>query len=252
MKVPRRGREVTTAGAEAFKAPYLPFQTFWKFISFLAERPLPPRIDRSIMGGKSGTDQAGLFATLRAFELVDENNAVQDQLMNLAVKDEEERRVALAALIRKYYPQPMAISEQNGTELQLNEAFRDGFSLVAQDTRRKAVTFFLHAIREAGLPISANFPVTRAGSGGPGVPKTRTASKSVAGRNKAAPGPGQTPRTDQSPRRGDGYAVSLKSGGRVSIEVSVNLFDLSTEDRQFVIDLVDKLKGYGGGESPTE
>lgn len=39
-------------------------------------------------------------------------------------------------------------------------------------------------------------------------------------------------------------AVKLASGGSVSVNASVNLFTLTTEDRTFVIDLVDKLKGY--------
>jgi hypothetical protein len=43
---------------------------------------------------------------------------------------------------------------------------------------------------------------------------------------------------------GDTYTVSLASGGQVSVVVNVNLFDLTTDDRNFVIDLVDKLKGY--------
>jgi hypothetical protein len=38
--------------------------------------------------------------------------------------------------------------------------------------------------------------------------------------------------------------VALASGGTVSVVVSVNLFALTTKDRDFVIDLVDKLKGY--------
>jgi hypothetical protein len=38
--------------------------------------------------------------------------------------------------------------------------------------------------------------------------------------------------------------VELASGGSVSVVVRVNLFALTTQDRNFVIDLVDKLKGY--------
>jgi hypothetical protein len=43
---------------------------------------------------------------------------------------------------------------------------------------------------------------------------------------------------------GDRLAVPLNSGGTVEVSVSVNLFALSTEDRTFVIELIDKLKGY--------
>lgn len=50
---------------------------------------------------------------------------------------------------------------------------------------------------------------------------------------------------------GDTYTVELASGGSVSVLVNVNLFALSTDDRNFVIDLVDKLKGYDVASSAT-
>ena len=38
--------------------------------------------------------------------------------------------------------------------------------------------------------------------------------------------------------------MNLGSGGSIVATVDVNLFDLEPDDRAFVIDLVDKLKGY--------
>lgn len=228
-----------TPTTETFKPPYMAFATFWSFIGFLAERPLPPRIDRSIMGNRSGTDQANIMATLKAFGLINGDNKVEPGLIELAANEEEERRSRLNSLVRSFYPNPVKVSEENGTEGQLSEAFRDDYGLTAAETRRKCITFFLHAAREAALPMSANFPQTRAGSGGPGVPKAKPAGRS-ASRQKA------TQQTTPPPKagKGDAYAVVLASGGTVNVEVSVNLFDLSTEDREFVIKLVDALKGY--------
>jgi hypothetical protein len=224
---------------DTFKPPYMAFATFWSFIRFLSERPLPPRIDRTIMGSRSGTDQANIMATLRAFGLIDAEHKVLPGLVGLATDDEEARREQLSALVRGSYPGPVKVSVENGTEGQLNEAFRDDFGLTAAETRRKCVTFFLHALREAALPVSANFPQTRAGSGGPGIPKAKTPR--AAGRQKATTTPAATPSRNT---KGDTYSVTLESGGTVSVEVSVNLFDLSTSDREFVIKLVDALKGY--------
>lgn len=53
---------------------------------------------------------------------------------------------------------------------------------------------------------------------------------------------------------GDTYIVELASGGSVSVLVKVNLFALSRDDRNLVIDLVDKLKGYvvGWPTTPVE
>ena len=46
------------------------------------------------------------------------------------------------------------------------------------------------------------------------------------------------------PQGEDKYRFDLASGGTVFAVVDVDIFQLSTEDRDYVIDLVDKLKGY--------
>lgn len=235
-----------------FKPPYMSFQTFWKFIEDLSARPLPPRIDRSIMASKSGTDQANLMGALTAFRLIQpENMVVENALRELTDSDEGKRLERLAALIREFYPEPMAVSEQNGTEGQLNEAFKGSYGLDAVETRRKAVTFFLHGARTAGLPLSPHFPATRSGSGSPGASRPKKATKRKvtppAEDTPAAGAAAPTPKTTQ----GSTYTVSLASGGEVSVVVEVDLFGMTTEDRTFVIELVDKLKGYPRVENGT-
>jgi len=227
-----------------FKPPYMSFQTFLTFIEELASRPLPPQIDRSMMASKSGTDQNNLMSALKGFGLITSDNRVEPALVQLATSDETKRNETLAELVRTYYPDPIAVSEQNGTEGQLIEAFKRSFSLDTVETRRKAITFFLHAARVAGIPLSPHFPQTRTGSGGPGTPRPKRSPKrkpAPSANGAATSNPAATQPTHPG---GDTYSVSLHSGGSVSVVVSVNLFALSTEDRTFVIDLVDKLKGY--------
>lgn len=226
-----------------FKPPYMSFQTFLTFVEELASRPLPPQVDRSMMTSKSGTDQNNLMSALKGFGLINGDHCVEPALVQLATSDEAMRNEKLAELVRTYYPDPIAVSEQNGTEGQLVESFKQSFSLDTAETRRKAITFFLHAARVAGIPLSPHFPQTRTGSGSPGTPRPKRSAKrktppaaNGAGASNAAAKPNQPD--------GDTYSVSLHSGGSVSVVVSVNLFALSTEDRNFVIDLVDKLKGY--------
>jgi len=38
--------------------------------------------------------------------------------------------------------------------------------------------------------------------------------------------------------------VTLASGGDVTLAINVDLFQLSKEDREFVLSLVDMVKGY--------
>lgn len=237
-----------------FRPPYMSFQTFWKFIEDLSARPLPPQIDRSIMSQKSGTDQANLMAALTGFGLIGPDQRVEPGLRDLAVSDEETRRERLATLIRIYYPTQVAVAEQNGTEQQLHQSFKDAFSLESADTRRKAVTFYLHAARTAGMTLSVHFPNTRSGSGGPGTPRPKRATRRRAAATStdgAAGASGAHRRDGQAPAGGDTYTVTLASGGTVSVAVSVNLFDLTTDDRSFVIDLIDRFKGYRQVDAKT-
>ncbi|MCV7089618.1 hypothetical protein [Mycobacterium interjectum] len=237
-----------TDDAEAFKPPYMSWQTFSNFIKELGAKPLPPRIDRSLMASKSGTDQANLTAALTSFGLVDEANNVLPLLQELTTADDEQRKAILAGMVTRHYLAPMEVSRKNGTSKDLEDAFRDSYpSIASPDVRRKSITFFLHAAREAGLELSVHFPKTRAGQGAPGAtkpkrtPRRKGASAVNAGERTGTPASNGAP---DSPPAGDTYTVELASGGSVSVVVEVNLFALTTEDRNFVIDLVDRLKGY--------
>lgn len=221
-----------------FKPPYLSFQTFWSFLHELAAKPLPPQIDRSMLDKKSGTDQANLLAALKAFGLVDGAHAVLPPLQDLVNADDAGRKQLLMGLIQSHYADQVIVSSQNGTEKQLLESFEKSFGITG-DTRRKAATFFLHAARQTGMELSPHFPATRSGSGQPATMRAkRTTTK-----RKPAPVVPAVPNSGGQPQ-GDTYTVTLRSGGTVSVGVTVNLFSLSTEDRNFVMDLVDKLKGY--------
>jgi hypothetical protein len=236
---------------EPFRPPYMSFQTFWRFIEELRSKPLPPQIDRSLMRSKSGTDQANLNAALDTFRLVGPGGEVRPELKALVEGDEDGRRRVLAEMLWRYYDQPLAVSRQNGTQQQLLEAFRDAYGMSAADTRRKAMTFFLHACREAGIELSPYFPSTRAGSGAPGTARPRKTPRRRATTTTPSEPESQTAAPTPTNTAGDTYSVTLASGGTVAVTVSVNLFELTTDDRNFVIDLVDKLRGYGTPVTPT-
>jgi hypothetical protein len=231
---------------ETFKPPYMSFQTFWKFIDDLGAKPLPPRIDRSLMATKSGTDQANLTMALTSFCLVDQDNNVLPLLQRLTSAASEERKAILAEMIQRCYVGPTIVAQANGTSKDLEDAFKDNYpSIGSPEVRRKSMTFYLHAARQAGLELSVHFPKTRPGQGAPG------ASRGIASKRPTRRKTNSNDSTDQplagvgdQPPAGDTYTVDLASGGSVSVVVRVNLFDLTTHDRSFVIELVDKLKGY--------
>jgi hypothetical protein len=240
-------RECDMADEErgGFKPPYLPFATFWNFVGELAAHPLPPAIDRSLMGTKSGSDQVNLMATLRTFGMTDDDRKVQPALVEFAVADETARKEHLRVLVEKFYADALSVSAQNGTEQQLHECFRDTYGVDGADTRRKAVTFFLHAARRAEITLSPHFPSTRAGSGSPGQrrksPKKR-ASTGGAGQNIG----NQGERADSTPRPKSEYetSVKLQTGGTMSLTVNINPLNLRGEDRNFFYEIVDMLADY--------
>jgi hypothetical protein len=228
------------------------FATFWNFILDLSRNPLPPRIDRSLMSSKSGTDQANLTQTLMLFGLISSEGHVQPILQQLAREDEAVRTEALQELLRLHYGEALDLAGVNGTEAQLNDVFRDHYGLSGSaDTRRKAVTFFLHAAREAGLPLSPHFPKTRSGSGAPGTPRARPPRS----RAKSA-------KPVQSEPSGNGASAGLTGANEFSTEVtigagtmrltvSVNPLELSGDDRAFFFDIVDRMRQHAAGSQAT-
>lgn len=227
-------------GRGDFKPPYLPFTTWWRFTEELSAYPLPPQIDRSLMGSKSGSDQVNLLASLRTFGMIDDERRVQPAFVELATADADVRKERLRELLEKYYADALQVSAQNGTEQQLHECFRDKYGMDGADTRRKAVTFFLHAARRAEIPLSAHFPSTRSGSGSPGQKRARPRKK------LQGSGGGTADRADTPPRPKSEYetSVNLQTGGTMTLTVSVNPLNLRGDDRDFFYGIVDMLADY--------
>lgn len=227
-----------------FRPPYLAFKTFWTFIDELLAKPLPPKLDRSLMRSKSGSDQASLTAALKAFDLIDDGQIVTG-LRGLADADQEGRLRWLGQQLRLHYPAQVKVSEEHGTEQQLRESFKESFGLEPSDTTRKSMTFFLHAARTAGIEISAHFPTTRSGSGAPGTPKGR---RSARRRPPSTPPPVKNEGGGSLTVSGDVYTLAMDSGPVVTFAVQINVMQASVKDRDFIFEIVDKLRDYGKGQ----
>jgi hypothetical protein len=222
-----------------FRPPYLPFKTFWTFTNDLLAAPLPPQIDRSLMTSKSGTDQVHLTAALKGFGLIDGNQTVTG-LRDLENTDDQARARWLAEQIRLHYPAQVKLSEQNGTEQQLKESFRDGFEINSVDTLRKSITFFLHAVQQAGIPLSPHFPSTRSGSGAPGTPKPRRpAGSRSAGKRKPPTSPADN--GSSAGRAAERRDISFGDAGTVTVIANIRWLDLPddtfTKLRQHIKDI---------------
>lgn len=233
----------------SFKPPYMAFQTFWNFIADLSAHPLPPQIDRSMMSAKSGTDQANLINALRAFRLVDDEQKVLPGLTALTEADAESRPALLAEIVRRDYAAALLVADSNGTASQLEWCFRDSYAVTGADTLRKSITFFLHAARTAGVPLSPHFKQTRAGSGAPGQPRKKTARRPAKnGESDSDTRPVQQPSMPK-PYRLD---VRLRTGGTMTLTVDVNPISLRGDDRTFFYGIVDSMSDYEQPRTASE
>ncbi len=229
--------------------PWNSFQTFWNFLEDVASKPLPPKLDRSMMTSKSGTDQSNLVAAMQMFGLIDNESRVQLRLETFVAADAEGRKSMLADWIRANYGPALRISAENGTSQDLVNVFRDELGMTGADTRRKAITFFQHAAQQAGLELSPHFPKTRTGSGAPGTPRP----KRTGGKRKTKNPDSETQLRQQGTTpSGHTQTVKLKSGGVVTLTYDVNMFTWSDEDEAFVLDLIKKLRKYPADATGAE
>ena len=236
-----------TAGGKV-TPPLGAFRTFENFLEGLRQKDVhPPQIDRSVMVGKSGTDMAFLTATLRFFDLIEHpTGKVTTSLQRLLSAGTDDRTALIGELIVAKYPNQLALAGQNGTKDQLLKSLQADFA-VSGDSCRKAMTFLLHMMKAGGVKASPYFPEVRAGTVGK---RTGTGNGKKRRSNAGATDPGAPASTPSDGDSGsDRHTVELRSGGSLTLAVSVSLFGLSRQDRDFVLHLIDKLRDYDNEET---
>ena len=229
--------------------PYLPFTTFNTSLDDLESQKMPHRIDRSIWMNQAGGTQSLLIAALKFMGVIDdEGTPIQPLLSELAQNGT--RQAAMKQIIQeRFLPALGNINLERSTPKQLTEAFS---SLgIKGDTLRKAVSFFIQAIVFAEVPISPTLlngiksmlkqqrKAARAALAG----KERTKEKSN-GISKEAVGQEIGNAPAQASASGNIYQVALESGGSLGLMLSVDFVNISVTDRQFVFEMIDKMKEY--------
>jgi Family of unknown function (DUF5343) len=227
--------------------PYLSHKTFNNFIEGLG-KGIPARIDRSVMATLSGTAQAHLLHALRYLNLIDADGVPTERLNQLvsAQQDAEKQRI-LKEILTSAYPFVFSsgIDLQRCTSRQLEEAF--GKTGASSETLRKTLSFFLATAKQAGLALSPHIKRARRPRG-TGL-KARRAGAGADG-GAAAGAAAETGR--QAETTGSEKTIQLRRGGSLSLSLSVNLWELKGEDRNFVFELIDKIDAYEEGSKVEE
>jgi hypothetical protein len=217
-------------------APYLPFLTFLGTLDQLASHGMPNKIDRSVFPSQSGVMQGQIIAALRFFNLVDEHGTPSKTLETLAMNGDS-RKANLKPLITSHYADLIKLDLIKVSPSQLDQKFDDYG--VSGDTKKKAKTFFVKAAQFVELPLS---PLLTRKTRSSGPRKKRTPGA------KAAQQENREIVNNPPPPNGMTKTIALKSGGELTLALSVNLFDLIGTEREFVFGLIDKIQEYEGSE----
>jgi len=213
--------------------PILPYRTFLSSFERLSET-IPPRIDRGIWKNQTGTVQSLIMSTYRFFGLIDEQSKPTKRLQEL-VADREKPNEQIKALLTEKYAEVIKHDLSSMTEALINDYFESAFD-VQGDTKRKAITFFLQAAKAVGMPLST-FLQTQ-------VRVRTTGSRRAKRRDDDENGADEINGVEQEPPSGNTKTIELRSGGTLTITVSVDVITMSSTDRDFVFKLIDSLNDY--------
>ena len=211
--------------------PYVSYRTFDNFLQELSIRGLPGRIDRSILASKSGTVQSQLLLAFRYLDLITDLGHPTEKLQGLAKSDGRARKTLLREILKGSYEFifDSDVDLSAATSNQMEELFQK--TGASGETVRRCIAFFLAAARNAGIPCSPYLKPHRG---------KRTSSKvSDAAPRGTAEESLSRPSNALAAKR-----VELKSGGSLTLELSLDVFDLSEHDRQFVFGLIDEFNKY--------
>ena len=223
--------------------PYISFNTFKTLLYWLEKEGVPLRIDRSFWKEKfSGANGSKLMGTLRFLGLVDVDKPTKELEILVSSSLGDERSQIFVNILTKSYRNIPFEELARATPSMIKEWFRvypiDGHTL------RKATTFFINAAREAQIPMSNSIikmTKSRRINSQQQIKSLNAASEEIATINKRTPA---VNKLQDSETLRNSTTIPLSNGGTVVVDVAVNLFSLSEEDRSFVFSIVDLAKSY--------
>jgi hypothetical protein len=146
----------------ASSPPYVRFQTLKDFLVRLARRGIPRRIGRSMMSRYPATTRLQIPAALRFLGLCDRSGVPTRRLRPLvsATRSEPSWQATLGRVVTTSYARLMrGIDVAKASPREIARRFEQQ-TPVRGSTLRKAMRFYLVALREAGVQTSPNL-VTR-------------------------------------------------------------------------------------------
>jgi len=228
--------------------PYISFRTFKNFLMKF-EQDTPSHIDRSYLNKSySGATGSQLLTTLRFLGLIEgESNRVTAELYRLAEEKDAQKEVFRQLLYDHYASVFVGIGDlSKATHGELERVFTQLFG-VDSDTRRKAISFFIHAAQEAEIPISKYIRT----STNP-IPR-RAAFKSTSRRAQQRNVPSLEDYTTiqklvgediPSFQAGSAKTITLRKRESLILIYTDDVVNMDRKDRTFFFHLVDEMTDY--------
>ena len=223
--------------------PYISFNTFKTLLYWLEKEGVPLRIDRSFWKEKfSGANGSKLMGGLRFLGLLDGDKPTKELEILVSSSLGGERSQIFVNILTKSYRNIPFEELARATPNMIKEWFM--VYPVDVHTLRKATTFFINAAREAQIPMSNSIikmTKSRRINSQQQIKSLNAASEEIATINKRTPA---VNKLQDSETLRNSTTIPLSNGGTVVVDVAVNLFSLSEEDRSFVFSIVDLPKSY--------
>jgi hypothetical protein len=209
--------------------PYTSWKTVFNLLArFEGDAALPPRIDRSVLGGSEG-QKTQTMAGLRFLGLIRENGQVTPLFQQL-VNNEKDRPQIMRGILEEVYPEAIKRGKENATTKQLEETFTG----LSGDTLRKAMTFYLHAAKFAGVKVSPYFKIPSGFRSPSAARKQRSGNGGEAATTETPATPPATSVTDAKTRYLD------------------MLLERASKDDKLDTELLDRIERLLGTQTPTE
>lgn len=219
--------------------PYITFKMFLDVIDYF-RNDVPYHLEKGSLTMVSDDLKGRVINVFKFLGLIGEAGAVNNTLRELVVATEENRRVIIARLLHEKYSAIMEIGLDKISSETLELEFKK-YNNVSGTTCERAAQFLIQAAKFVGKEINPELEKGRR------TPMTRRTTKE----NMESVGPlekfDSQAKVNIREKPVDQHTLELTSGGKITLRVEIPLFELDKEDRNFVFDLIDKLREYEKG-----